>query len=342
MAGQALALAERAGTPRVHVVRSTLGDVHFESGEWDDALAELEQAPAGVGSVSMRLAVHGTIAFIAGHRGDLGTAASQLRVVDDENLTAGAPPGYSVRIRLARSVAAEQDGRLAEAAAVLAECLAPGVAERIPGIGDLVTPLIRLALASGDRETAARAARLAAADAEREPEPYKAAMADHCRGLVDGDPVPVLSAADYFLASGRPFFRAQALEDAAALEAGRGELAAARRYLGEALGIYMALGAAWDIERAGARLRPFGVRAVRAVRARPATGWEALTPTEVKVAYLVADGRSNPDVAAALSLSRNTVQTHVSHILAKLGVRSRAEIIREAVLHPVARYPATA
>jgi DNA-binding CsgD family transcriptional regulator len=55
----------------------------------------------------------------------------------------------------------------------------------------------------------------------------------------------------------------------------------------------------------------------------------------------VADGRSNPDVAAALFLSRNTVQTHVSHILAKLGARSRAEIIREAVRHPAARTPGT-
>ncbi len=110
-----------------------------------------------------------------------------------------------------------------------------------------------------------------------------------------------------------------------------------------AVGVYTGLGAAWDIERAGTRLRPYGVRPARAAyRARPASGWEALTPTEVKVAYLVADGRSNPDVAAALFLSRNTVQTHVSHILAKLGARSRAEIIREAVRHPAVRRTATA
>jgi DNA-binding CsgD family transcriptional regulator len=120
-------------------------------------------------------------------------------------------------------------------------------------------------------------------------------------------------------------------------------LTAAEQHLAEALGVYAGLGAAWDVEQAGARLRPYGVRPARtAYRARPATGWEALTPTEAKVAYLVADGRSNPDVAAALFLSRNTVQTHVSHILAKLGARSRAEIIREAVRHPAARLTATA
>lgn len=61
--------------------------------------------------------------------------------------------------------------------------------------------------------------------------------------------------------------------------------------------------------------------------------WDALTPTEQKVAHLVADGLSNPDIAAELFLSRNTVQTHVSHILAKLGARSRAEVAREVFRH---------
>jgi hypothetical protein len=41
------------------------------------------------------------------------------------------------------------------------------------------------------------------------------------------------------------------------------------------------------------------------------------------VAFLVAEGQSNPDIAAALFLSRYTVQTHVSHILAKLGAQLR-------------------
>jgi hypothetical protein len=50
----------------------------------------------------------------------------------------------------------------------------------------------------------------------------------------------------------------------------------------------------------------------------------------------VAAGRSNPDIAGELYLSRNTVQTHVSHILAKLGARSRAEIVSEAARHPQA------
>jgi DNA-binding CsgD family transcriptional regulator/tetratricopeptide (TPR) repeat protein len=342
-ARQALALAERAGTPRVHGVRSLLGDLHFESGEWDDALAELEQAPARSGPVDARLAIHATTALIAGHRGDWETATKHLRAVDDANLTVGVPPGYLAWLWLAKSLVAEHGGHLEQATAVLAECLEPGISERIPGIGDVAAPLTRLALAGGDRETAAAAVRLAAADAERGGEPYKIAMADHCRGVLTGDPGPVLSAAAYFTGTSRPIYRALALEDAAVLEAGRSDLPAAEGHLAEAVGIYTALGATWDVERAGARLLPYGLRVARAaLRVRPASGWGALTPTEVRVAYLVADGRSNPDVAAALFLSRNTVQTHVSHILAKLGARSRAEIIREAVRHPEASRAATA
>jgi DNA-binding NarL/FixJ family response regulator len=56
--------------------------------------------------------------------------------------------------------------------------------------------------------------------------------------------------------------------------------------------------------------------------------------TELRVAFLVADGLSNPAIGAELFLSRRTVQTHVSHILAELGAQSRAEVAREAAGHP--------
>jgi DNA-binding CsgD family transcriptional regulator len=285
--------------------------------------------------------VHGMRALIAGHRGDRETAARHLHAADEVDLSV-VPTSALYPVLRAKSLAAEQDGRLTEAAAVLAECFEPGLAERMPEAYYLATSLARLALAGGDPETAAVAARVAEAEAAHQPLPLRTAIASHCRGLVAGDPALVLAAAAYFHQAGRPLERAQALEDAAVLEAGRGGLAAAQGHLAVATSIYTGLGAAWDVERAGARLRPFGVSPARsAYRARPMTGWEALTPTEVKVAYLVADGRSNPDVAAALFLSRNTVQTHVSHILAKLGARSRAEIIREAVRHPAPRHPAS-
>jgi DNA-binding CsgD family transcriptional regulator len=50
-----------------------------------------------------------------------------------------------------------------------------------------------------------------------------------------------------------------------------------------------------------------------------------LTPREREVLALVADGRTNPQIAQALFISRKTVGIHVSNILAKLGVASRGE-----------------
>ena len=93
------------------------------------------------------------------------------------------------------------------------------------------------------------------------------------------------------------------------------------------MSVYADLAATWDTRRAAARLRPHGIRlGVRGARRRPQTGWDALTETEIRVAELVATGRSNPAIAARLMLSRRTVETHVSHILAKLQARSRREI----------------
>jgi DNA-binding CsgD family transcriptional regulator/tetratricopeptide (TPR) repeat protein len=65
-------------------------------------------------------------------------------------------------------------------------------------------------------------------------------------------------------------------------------------------------------------------------RGRPRSGWASLTPTEAKVAELVAEGLSNPEIADRLFVSRHTVHTHVSHILAKLGLGSRVELAAAA------------
>ena len=60
--------------------------------------------------------------------------------------------------------------------------------------------------------------------------------------------------------------------------------------------------------------------------ARPKMGWASLTDTEQTVAALLAEGLSNPDIAARMFTSRRTVQYHVSNILAKLGLSSRVEL----------------
>jgi DNA-binding NarL/FixJ family response regulator len=50
-----------------------------------------------------------------------------------------------------------------------------------------------------------------------------------------------------------------------------------------------------------------------------------LTDREAVVLHLMADGRMDREIAAALTISPRTVETHVSNILHKLGVRNRAE-----------------
>jgi DNA-binding CsgD family transcriptional regulator len=54
-----------------------------------------------------------------------------------------------------------------------------------------------------------------------------------------------------------------------------------------------------------------------------------LTSAERRVADLVAEGRTNREVAAALFLGESTVASHLTHIYGKLGVRSRTELARK-------------
>jgi DNA-binding CsgD family transcriptional regulator len=331
-AREALTLAEQAGTPRIATARQALADLYLTGGQWDDALAELEPAVGLPGPDYLTLLIHGTISLIAAHRDDGQTAEDHLRRIPDELLSSPAAPGNLHFVQLARATVAEQAGRPDEAIEVLAAALNPAA---MPGGRSLLLlPLARLTLAAGDTATAASAAALAREEAEREPLSVRVVIANQCTGLVVGDAAAVLAAAKYYEATGRVPDQAAALEDTAALMARQGDAVAARRALASSLELYEELGAMWDVRRASARLRQHGIRRTRAVSARqPQTGWAALTPTETKVASLVAEGRSNPDIAAQLFLSRNTVQTHVSHILAKLGAQSRAEIIRVAMEH---------
>jgi DNA-binding CsgD family transcriptional regulator len=64
---------------------------------------------------------------------------------------------------------------------------------------------------------------------------------------------------------------------------------------------------------------------------RPASGWDSLTPTELQVVSLIAEGLTNRAVAKQLFISPRTVETHVSHVFAKLGISSRAALIAQAV-----------
>ncbi len=103
---------------------------------------------------------------------------------------------------------------------------------------------------------------------------------------------------------------------------------AARETLHQALAVFDQLGArAWSAKTAGELARIGG---------RVPAG-DALTISERRVAHLVAEGRSNRQVADELFLSVKTVATHLTSVYAKLGVRSRTELarhLRDSEPHP--------
>jgi DNA-binding CsgD family transcriptional regulator len=72
------------------------------------------------------------------------------------------------------------------------------------------------------------------------------------------------------------------------------------------------------------------IRRARGQRKRPARGWESITPTERKVIELVAEGLTNPQIAERMFISPGTVKVHLSHIFAKLGTSTRAELAAKA------------
>jgi DNA-binding CsgD family transcriptional regulator len=65
-------------------------------------------------------------------------------------------------------------------------------------------------------------------------------------------------------------------------------------------------------------------------RKRPATGWASLTPAELQVACLVSEGLRNDAIARRLFIAPGTVKVHLTHIFAKLGITTRAELAAQA------------
>ncbi|WP_200214338.1 ATP-binding protein [Micromonospora coerulea] len=183
--------------------------------------------------------------------------------------------------------------------------------------------------AAGDAEFVAEAVALAAIGAERNPGVRSfAGLALQVRGVIDGDLAMLAEAVEILRAGPRPMLLASALVDHgfALLDVGQhreavGQLGEAWHFFDKA-GNKPALSALQrGLQAAGSRRKPGA-----ATRARPVSGWGALTDSELRVARLIGAGRTNREAGAQLDLSPNTVATHLRAVFAKLGVRSRVQL----------------
>jgi DNA-binding CsgD family transcriptional regulator/tetratricopeptide (TPR) repeat protein len=164
-----------------------------------------------------------------------------------------------------------------------------------------------------DAETTIGAARLARAHALVEADPMGAAAhALEAAGM--------FGAADLRIDTGRATMRAGTAYAAA------GERGPAVKHLGAAATIFADCGARALHAKAVREQRRLGVR-VSSRAAGRGSGPYGLTRREMEVAKLIVDGHTNQQIAERLYLSPRTVETHISHIFAKLGVSSRVAIV---------------
>jgi DNA-binding CsgD family transcriptional regulator len=104
----------------------------------------------------------------------------------------------------------------------------------------------------------------------------------------------------------------------------QGERRAGRSELTNALATFDHYGALPWADRARSELRASGMT----LRSRPHQD-RYLTPAELRVALLAADGLSTKEICAQLYLSAKTVEFHLGRVYRKLGVRSRTELARQ-------------
>jgi DNA-binding CsgD family transcriptional regulator len=154
--------------------------------------------------------------------------------------------------------------------------------------------------------------------------PWGEASAGRCEGLIlaaEGDLAEAVLALEHALIVHerlpQPFDHARTLLALGALQRRTRKRGAAREALERALAIFDDLGATLWAEKARSELARIGGRT-------PAG--DELTPTERRIAELVARGKTNKEVAAQLFIAPRTVEGHLTRIYEKLGVRSRSEL----------------
>ncbi|MFJ2847646.1 AAA ATPase domain-containing protein [Streptomyces sp. LamerLS-31b] len=314
------------------------GSIDLAAGRLADAAAAfdagLESADwAGLAWTSMS---EGARALIDVLRGDLEAADTRLRAWH----SAPAPLQFGIPQPQRAEVALLEARRRYREASRLAGEVWRTAAHRnlLTWLATVAPELARIARRAADEELRAMIDR----DLARLPRPLTPALAPtvHLAEALtgtdaDGTVQRACAAAEDAHRTGLHLAELAAWEEAAVAAAEVGDRTLAREYARHALRCAEETGATGAATRVTGRLRAAGVRlGATAARRRPATGWQALTPTETLVADLVASGRTGPEIARDLNVSTRTVQTHVSHALAKLGLASRIELAAAARARP--------
>ena len=304
-----------------HLTRARLS---YLCGRWDDASTEIQAGLDAVDPLGGREGLRSQAALIAMHRGDF-TTYDDIVARPDTGLL-GLHWDY-LRVA-AKALACEGKGDLDGA---LQELLAFWVrsvdltTSRYK-LNHLCMDLARLSSMVGQSAAFPSVHAVLADSMALNPALAIRGIAAFCRGVDSSDVAALGDAATLFEQADRPFERAYVLEHSAVLLAGDQQLSKAETALAGALELFESLDACWDADRATARLRRVGVRRASTRHVRQPSK-DSLTGTEHRVAVLVSAGRSTADIAGELTLSRRTVQNHISNILAKLGLSSRIELV---------------
>ncbi|MFE0751943.1 LuxR C-terminal-related transcriptional regulator [Gordonia sp. NPDC058843] len=309
-----------------------LGDLEDSAASFDAGLERADSADMGWKSMAI-----GGRAIIDVLRGDLAAASTRL----DAWEKSGLPDQFGFPVPAhARSLLLEANRKMRAAAASATSVWEHGRRFRLSvWLPTVAIECARIAVRSDDTELLGSIiAGLDDLPEQSVHSPVAVARAMCAVALHDADPMAIVVAAtanaEHLQTLGDRRTEASVWEEAACGAAMAGDRSRARELARRALLLDQKMGAATSSARVVSRLRPLGIRMETAVRDRPMHGWDSLTTTERTVAELVAGGLSGAEIADRLYISTRTVQTHVSHALAKLGLRTRVELAAFVVGRP--------